>query len=265
MKLGEVMDRIIDVENVTWRREGQEILKNIHWSVNKGEQWAILGLNGSGKTSILNIITGYNYPTKGRVNVLGTEFGKASLPEMRKKIGYVSNALDKFSSTLNKETVENIVLSGKFSSFGIYQEILDEDKKRAEEIITRLRLNHLKGKLYRVFSQGEKRRALIGRAMMAEPELLILDEPCSGLDVLAREDVLDITQQINQMNCHMLYVTHHIEEITDVVTHVLLVKDGSIIAGGAKEEVLTSELLSETYKISVNVHWENNRPWMSIN
>lgn len=259
------MKKIIEIEDVTWRREGEAILKNIHWTVEEGEQWAILGLNGSGKTSILNIVTGYNFPTSGRVNVLGTEFGKASLPNMRKKIGYVSNALDKFSGTLNKETVENIILSGKFSSFGIYQEITEEDAKRAEEILFRLRLDYLKGKVYRVLSQGEKRRALIGRAMMANPELLILDEPCSGLDVLAREDVLDITQQIGGMNCHMLYVTHHIEEITDVVTHVLLVKDGEVVTSGPKEEVLTSSLLSDTYKIPVNVHWENNRPWMSIN
>lgn len=259
------MENIIDVDGVTWRREGQEILKDIHWKVKKGEHWAVLGLNGSGKTSILNIITGYHYPTSGRVNVLGTEFGKASLPEMRKKIGYVSNALDKFSGTLNKETMENIILSGKFSSFGIYQEVSKGDRERAQEISSRLRLDYLKGKTYRVLSQGEKRRALIGRAMMAAPKLLILDEPCTGLDVLSREDVLSITRQIDEMNCHMIYVTHHIEEITDIITHVLLVKDGMVVAGGPKREVLTSELLSRTYKIPVKIHWENDRPWMSIN
>lgn len=258
------MKHIIHMNSVCWRREGQDILKNICWDITEGEQWAVLGLNGSGKTSILNIITGYNYPTSGSVNVLGTEFGKASIPEMRKKIGYVSNALDKFSGTLNRETVENIILSGRFSSFGIYQKIDENDEKKALDIMKGLRLEYLKGKTYQVLSQGEKRRVLIGRAMMAEPELLILDEPCTGLDVLSREDVLNITKDIHAMNCHMLYVTHHIEEITDVISHVLLVKDGTIVAAGPKQDVLTSSLLSDTYKIPVKIHWENNRPWMSI-
>lgn len=258
------MDKVIEMENVVWRREKQGILKGIDWTVNKGEQWAMLGLNGSGKTSILNVITGYNYPTEGRVNVIGTEFGKASLPEMRKRIGYVSNALERFNSTLNRENVENVILSGKFSSFGVYEEVSEDDRAAAGHILQNLRLSHLSDKKYQVLSQGEKRRVIIGRAMMADPELLIFDEPCAGLDVLAREDVLNITDYIVEMNCHILYVTHHIEEITDAVTHVLLLKDGEIVASGPKKEVLTSELLSDTYKIPVNVHWENNRPWMSI-
>lgn len=258
------MDGIITLENVCWRRSGEEILKDINWTVNAGEHWAILGLNGSGKTSLLNIVTGYNYPTSGRVKVLEAEFGKSSLPDMRKKIGYVSSSLGRFAQTMNRETAENIIVSGKYASFGLYQEITDADYEKADDILNELRLSYLKGKTYNLMSQGEQRRILIGRALMAGPELLILDEPCSGLDVLAREDVLDMSEEVAGRSCHLLYVTHHIEEITNAITHVLLVRNGKIVAEGPKNEVLTDELLSDTYKIPVKVHWEGGRPWMSI-
>ncbi|MCD2137695.1 ABC transporter ATP-binding protein [Salinicoccus halitifaciens] len=258
------MDKIIDIQNVKWVKSGQEILKDVSWSVDQGEHWAVLGLNGSGKTSLLNIVTGYNYPTKGSVTVLDTTFGKASIPEMRKKIGVVSTALERFDVTLNNQLVEDIVLSGKFSSFGIYQEVTDADREKAEGIMNDLRLDYLKGQVFRTLSQGEKRRTIIGRALMADPDLLILDEPCSGLDILSREDVLSITQSIRDRNSHLIYVTHHIEEITDVITHVLLMKDGEVVTGGRKEDVLTSANLSDIYKIPVKVHWENKRPWLSI-
>ncbi|MFC3418572.1 ABC transporter ATP-binding protein [Salinicoccus hispanicus] len=258
------MEKIIKLENVVWRRDGEEILKDISWEVDHGEHWAILGLNGSGKTSMLNIIMGYNYPTAGGVSVLGTEFGKASLPEMRKKIGFVSNALGKFQQTMNRETIENIILSGKFASFGIYEEITSEDERRAANILKDLRLEYISGKRYAVLSQGEQRRVLLGRALMSQPELLILDEPCAGLDVLAREDVLSMTESVAEDTLPLLYVTHHIEEITDAITHVLLIRDGEIIAKGPKQEVLTTENLSAVYKIPVRMHWEAERPWMSV-
>lgn len=258
------MEKIISLENVLWKRDGEEILKDVNWEVNPGEHWALLGLNGSGKTSILNIVTGYNYPTSGSVTVLGTEFGKASLPEMRKKIGFVSNALGRFQQTMNRETVENIILSGKFASFGIYDEITSEDEERAANILKELRLEYISDKRYAVLSQGEQRRVLLGRALMSAPELLILDEPCAGLDVLAREDVLSMTESVARDELPLLYVTHHIEEITDAITHVLLIRDGEIIAKGPKQTVLTTENLSEAYKIPVKLHWEAERPWLSV-
>ena len=258
------MNQIIKLEDISWRRDGKEILKDINWEVHPGEHWAILGLNGSGKTSLLNIVTGYNYPTAGRANVRGTEFGKASLPEMRKKIGFVSNALGRFAQTLNRETVENIILSGKFASFGIYQEITEEDAQRAANILKELRLEYISDQRYSVLSQGEQRRALLGRALMSQPELLILDEPCAGLDVLAREDVLAMTEQVAEETRPLLYVTHHIEEITDAISHVLLIRDGGSSRRGTKQDVLTSENLTEAYKIPINLHWEGGRPWMSV-
>lgn len=259
------MKNIISMKNVSLIRGNREILKDINWEVKEKEQWVILGLNGSGKTSILNIVTGYQYPTKGEVSVLGQRFGQTNLPELRKQIGFVSSSLDRFHQTLKSEIVEDIVISGKFASIGLYENVTNEDREQAEQLMTFLRIDHLKGKAYDTLSQGEKRKVLIGRALMAKPELLILDEPSIGLDLLAREDILSLMKEIiMHQQCHVLYVTHYIEEIIEEMTHVLLVKEGQIVAAGRKEDVLTDEWLSETFQLPIKVHWENNRPWASI-
>lgn len=258
------MENIITLEDVTWRRNQQAILNDINWKVIQGEHWCILGLNGSGKTSLLNIVTGYNYPTSGSVSVLGNEFGKTNIPNLRKRIGYVSSSLGQFSQSLNVQQVENIVVSGKFASIGLYEEVSNEDWDKADDVLSSLRLSYLRGKFYRNLSQGEQRKVLIARALMADPEILILDEPCVGLDVLSREEVLGLMNDMDKHECHLLYVTHHIEEIVDSISHVLLLRDGEVVAAGPKEDVLTDELLSDTYKIPVTVRWEDDRPWLTI-
>lgn len=258
------MSKVITLHDVSLRKNGNEILKNVNWEVNEGEHWAILGLNGSGKTSLLNIITGYHFATTGEVSVLGNIFGSTNLPELRKEIGYVSSSLERFSQVMDYETVEEIVVSGKFASFGIYEHVSDVDWQKAERILTKLRLDYLLRKPYQYLSQGEKRRVLIARALMSDPKILIFDEPCSGLDVLSREEVLSLVQEVVKEQCHVLYVTHHIEEITKEITHVLLLNKGQVVAAGPKEEVVTNQLLSEAFHIPVNIHWENSRPWLTV-
>lgn len=258
------MGKIITFKNVTWRRTGEEILSNLNWEVDKNEHWAILGLNGSGKTSILNIVTGYQFPTSGEVAVLGNIFGKTNLPELRREIGFVSSSLDRFTNSLNYETVEEIVLSGKFASIGLYEDVSKDDFEKAHSLLTSFRLDYLKGKHFRLLSQGEKRRVMIARALMSNPKLLILDEPCTGLDILSREEILNVMKEIVKNNCHLIYVTHHIEELSEEITHALLLRDGKIIAAGPKMEVLTDELLSEAFETPVSIHWEENRPWLAV-
>lgn len=259
------MKKIISIQDVYLTRGGNQILQGIYWDIKDGEQWAILGLNGSGKTSLLNIVAGYHFPTTGHVEVLGNIFGKTNLPELRKKIGFVSSSLDRFSQMVNNETVERVIVSGKFASFGIYDKVTDEDWAKADALLTSLRLHYLKGKPYHLLSQGEQRRILIARALMSDPQILVLDEPCSGLDILSREELLSLTNEIVQHNCHIIYVTHHIEELVNTITHVLLLHDGKGVHSGRKEDVLTDEHLSETFKVPVTVKWEKGRPSLAIN
>lgn len=228
------------------------------------EHWAILGLNGSGKTSLLNIVSGYHFPTTGEVTVLDNRFGKTNLPELRKQIGFVSSSLDRFADIVNNETVDRVVVSGKFASFGLYEKVDESDWEKADALLSKLRLSYLRGKRYHLLSQGEQRRVLIARALMSNPKILILDEPCSGLDILSREEVLAMISEIEQNGCHVIYVTHHIEEIANDISHVLLLRDGEIIATGPKEHILTDDLLSKTFKVPVKVHWENERPSLAI-
>ncbi|MEW5322212.1 ABC transporter ATP-binding protein [Geobacillus thermoleovorans] len=259
------MTVIIRMCDVSWVRGGRTILHDMNWEVKEGEQWAILGLNGSGKTSLLNIVTGYQYPTRGDVEVLGYRFGQASLPELRRHIGFVSSSLlDQFHDTLQAETVEDVIISGKFASIGLYDAVTDDDRAEAESFMEAFRLQAVKGKQYATLSQGEKRKTLIARALMANPKLLILDEPTVGLDLLAREEMLSLIEQIVARPCHVLYVTHYIEEIVESITHVLLLQDGRIVAAGRKEDVLTDERLSEAFRLPIRLHWEHGRPWVSV-
>lgn len=150
-------NKVIELEEVTWKREQNNILSRISWSVKKGEHWAILGLNGSGKTSLLKIITGYQWPTKGKISVLGHLFGKTNIPELRKSIGWVSSSLEeKFHSRPNDSVLE-VVLSGKNASVGLYEEINEEDIKKANNLLQQFRIESLADRAFYSLSQGEKR------------------------------------------------------------------------------------------------------------
>src|SRR5690625_1712961 len=163
------------MENVSLVREGKKIITDVNWEIKKGEHWALIGLNGAGKTTLLNILNGYLWPTTGEVSVLGQRFGKTDLRELRKAIGWVSSALQERIRT--SAMTEEIIMIGKFASIGLYEETTAGDRERASEIMKQLDITHLEGRKYHTCSQGEQQRILIGRALMAEPELLILDEP----------------------------------------------------------------------------------------
>lgn len=264
MKEGNAMTTVISMKDVALTRNQKQILSSINWQVKDGQHWGILGLNGSGKTSLLNIINGYHFPTSGEVTVLSGLFGKTNLPELRKKIGFVSSSLDRFSNMVNNEVALRVVISGKFASFGIYEKFSQTDIDEALAILQTVGLAHLKNQPFNLLSQGEQRRVLIARALMSKPKILILDEPCSGLDILAREQLLDMLDRVAKSGCHILYVTHHIEELTDIISHVLLLKDGQIVATGEKHTVLNDTELSETFKVPVKITWQTGRPSLSI-
>ncbi|MDO5088680.1 MAG: ATP-binding cassette domain-containing protein [Leptotrichiaceae bacterium] len=257
---------ILHYENVSFVREGRTILKNINWHTESDENWVLLGLNGSGKSTILGMIPAYTFPTKGEVRVFGHRFGNYVWKNVKDRVGFVSSSLNNFLFTLNKEKLKDIVISGKFSSIGIYQKINKKDEERAEKIIEDFKISYIKDKYFSTLSQGEQRRTLLARAFMNEPELLILDEPCSGLDIVSREYFLSVLEERtnSRKKIPFIYVTHRIEEIIPSVTHVALLKDGEIMAQGLKKDILTDKFLTELFGISVRIEWENERPWLVV-
>ncbi len=243
----------ITLENVTLSRQNKNLLKDITWKVDKGEHWAILGLNGSGKTSLLKLITAEYWTSQGNVEVLGNKFGGTDISNMRTKIGIVGSFIaERLSPHM---LAEKIVLTGKYKSSILYTEYGEKELNEARQMLISIGGEHLLGRIYASLSQGEKQLLLIARSLMEEPEILILDEATSGLDLFAREKLLRQIEQITTLPKAptILYVTHHAEEITRSFTHVLLLKKGQIIAEGPKNEVLTETILSDFYDQKVSI------------
>ena len=260
------MEKILSYKNVSFKRDGREILKNINWEIKEGENWALIGLNGSGKSTLLSMIPAYTFATKGEVSVFDKKFGTCVWAEIKKKVGFVSSTLNNFSDRLNQLSLIDVVLSGKYNSIGIYQEITQKDIEKANNIIKDFKLSHLKLNKFGTLSQGEQRKTLLARAFMNSPSLLILDEPCSGLDIRAREIFLKSLEE-NSKNINaipLIYVTHQIEEIIPSISHVAILDNGEIVAQGNKYEVLTDENLSKLYEIDVKIEWSDNRPWLIV-
>lgn len=253
---------MIELRNLTLRREERDILRGVDLSVKQGEQWTLLGRNGCGKTTVLEIITGYMFPTSGTVDVLGNRYGQVDVREVRKKIGYIGSSLiEKFTL---RDPVWEIVAGGAYAFLRIYEELPVEVREKAYDQLTGVGLRHLAEQPFGTLSQGERKKVLLARTLMASPELLILDEPCAGLDLYERERYLDSLAELTANPLSMLYVTHHIEEIIPVFTHVALMSEGRIVASGPKREVLTPEWLEAAYDVPLSVSWRRERPWIQV-
>nr|WP_295972469.1 ABC transporter ATP-binding protein [uncultured Bacillus sp.] len=257
---------ILHMENLSLKRDGKWILQNINWSIKKGEHWVLFGLNGSGKTSLLNMLNAEYFPTSGHLTVVGMEFGKTVLGEkLRTKIGLVSSALQE--KLHRSDNAFEIVLSGAFASIGLYETPTDEIRERAIGLLEDMGCMEYANRQYELLSQGEKQRVLIARALMGNPQLLILDEPTNGLDFIAREQLLEaISRMINGSNEHVptiIYVTHHVDEILPCFKRTLLLKQGRVFASGETSEMISSKKLSEFFDLPVQVIWNNGRPLLS--
>lgn len=252
------------LENVSLKRNGKIILEDINWKVDRGEHWVLFGLNGAGKTAILNMINGYHYPTKGKVKILGHEFGKVDIREhIRKRVGLVSSSLqERFYKTDN---AFEIVLSGAFTSIGLYETPTNEMRQKAISLLRELGCLPYADREYETLSQGERQRILIARALMNDPEILILDEPTNGLDFIAREYLLEVIEKIATASegPTLLYVTHHVEEILPVFRKTLLLREGKVFASGPTGEMISKGVLSEFFEMEVEVIWSNDRPLLA--
>jgi iron complex transport system ATP-binding protein len=255
---------ILDVDAMAIRRGSVEILRNVSWQVRRGEHWAILGANGSGKTSLLSVLTGYMSATAGRVRVLGREFGRSDWRELRKHVGLVSSALRHLMA--EDETALETVASGKEGKLDLREEVRGSDRRRAKKILEEVGCSDLEKRVWAVLSQGERQRVLIARALMGQPQLLILDEPCAGLDPAAREHFLEFVQSLTQKRNApaIILVTHHVEEIVPGISHVLALEAGRVAAAGPKEGTLTSRLLSLVFHCEARLRREKGRYQLQV-
>ncbi len=254
----------ISLEDVTFVRRQRVILDRIDWTVQPGHHWVVLGANGSGKTTLLQLLAGYLWPTRGHITVLGERFGQTDLRELRKKIGWVGSFLQAQIPSTQKPL--DLVVSGKFASIGIFEKPEAEDYRQARELVVRLKCQDILDLPYGVLSQGEKQRLLIARSLIHHPRLLILDEPCSGLDLVAREQLLHTLDELGRAPDapSMIFVTHYLEEIMPVFSHVFLLQGGRCLAQGKKSETLRSELLTQTFSIPIQVKEEADRYWTRV-
>ncbi len=249
---------IIELQNVSYRRNGRMILEHIDWQVEAGEHWIILGLNGCGKTTLLEMINGYIFPMYGgSANVLGYQFGSCPIADLRRHIGWISNALSQ-NLPVNDTPLE-IVLSGKFASIGLWEKVTDDDVKEAETILQRLGILSLRDRTYSSLSQGEKQKVIIGRALISNPDIIIFDEACNGLDIFAKRDLYQIIEELAKDNKSIFFVTHNTDEILPMFNKALLLKEGKVHSKGDLKEVIQLENLQDFYGSEVDVFERNDR------
>lgn len=238
---------VLRVDGLSILRGGETILDDISWRVERGEHWVILGANGSGKTSLLSALTAYLTPSAGTVEVLGAAYGRTDWRELRKHVGLVSSAVRQMIG--DDATALEVIVSGKEATLNFWGRISADDRVRGLRLLRQVEGAALPARRWAVLSQGERQRVLIGRALMADPDLLILDEPCAGLDPLAREGFIQFLRRLGGKRGApaLVLVTHHVEEIADVFTHALLLRGGRVLASGPKEEVLTTKGLAAAF------------------
>lgn len=244
---------ILNISGLTIRAENITILNNIEWTIQKGEHWALIGPNGCGKTSLLAALTAYLSPNEGRVEILGERYGETDWQDVRKQIGIVSTALARRVPA--DEPALTTVNSGLTAQLGFWTRDKTPEPKRALRKLSTMGIRSLADRAWGVLSQGERQKVFIARALMADPKLLILDEPCAGLDPVARENFLiSIQKLIQRKRCpHLILVTHHIEEILPEITHVLVMKKGKVLAAGPKSKILSSPIMSQAFGANIRV------------
>ncbi len=254
---------VIDIQGLHVEREAV-ILERIDWRVEAGQHWVILGANGSGKTSLLSTMTGYLPLTSGSISVLGETYGKTDWRDLRTRIGLVSSAIQQLMP--GHETALDAIISGKRAMIGLWGDTADADRARALEIIHQIEAQVLANRPWRFLSQGERQRVLIGRALMTKPELLILDEPCAGLDPVAREQFLQFLERLSHAAGapSLVLVTHHVEEIMPGFSHVLILKSGRVLASGAKDLVMSAPNLSEAFGAPLRLSQSNDRYSLTV-
>jgi iron complex transport system ATP-binding protein len=253
-------DLVIAAEQVNVIRSGRHLLRELSWQVELDERWVILGPNGAGKTTLLNLAAGRAHPTSGTIHVLGERVGRTDLQELRTRVGFSTSALSE--RIPGGELVRDVVVTASWSVVGRFRESYDEqDVARAGSLLREWGMGALTEREYGTLSEGERKRTQIARALMTDPELLLLDEPAAGLDLGGREDLVSRLTRLamDPEAPAIVLVTHHVEEIPPGFTHALLLRDGVAVASGQVRDVITSGNLSETFGMALKVSYGEGR------
>lgn len=250
----------IELEQVSCKVGYRYLLKDINWQVKPGEHWVVFGMNGSGKTTLLSMIAGFQHYTSGSVKLWGEPFSNETILDMRKRIGWVSASF--FDRYYSKESALNIVLSGKFGTLGLENDITLEDVDFAKSLFAELRLANKENRPFDMLSKGERQNVLIARALFSNPDILILDEPCTGLDVYNRSYLFDTLNALSKRkNFSIVYVTHYVEEILPIFEKILLLKNGRVFAQGATKDMLTQTMMSDLLGYPVEIGQEQDNTY----
>ncbi|MBK8398599.1 MAG: ATP-binding cassette domain-containing protein [Leptospiraceae bacterium] len=254
---------MLEFSKLSFVRDGKFILKDISLSISEKQNWVVLGKNGSGKTTLINIIFGYLWPTTGTVKVLGKVYGEYPVREVQKKIGILQSGYQEERLQRNL-SVTDVIASGLLNSIGIYSELNEEENQKVKNIIQNNSWIKNPNQNYGLLSSGEKKKILLLRALISEPSILILDEPCSSLDIASREDFFSLLDRYKTSSLCIILITHRTDEIPDYFDHVCLIKDGEIIASGKKGDVFNSENLSKTYDVNINLIEKNGQYFSNV-
>lgn len=251
---------VVSMSGVGVRRGDAQLLDGVNWAVEPDERWVVLGRNGAGKTTLLGIAGAELHPTNGAVHLLGEQLGHTDVFELKPRIGLCSAALA--ARIPGGEKVADVVVSAGYAVLGRWRETYERtDTDRAHELLEAFDVEHLADRTYGTLSEGERKRTLIARALMTDPELLLLDEPAAGLDLGGREDlVARLSALAHDPDAPaMVLVTHHVEEVPPGFTHALLLADAKVVAAGPLEQVLTEENLSATFDQPLQLHHDGQR------
>ncbi|MGJ9412431.1 ABC transporter ATP-binding protein [Aeromicrobium sp. CF4.19] len=254
------MTAVVELDSVTVLRPGKALLQDVSWTVEDSQRWVVLGANGAGKSTLMQIVGAQMYPTTGTATILGERLGETEVFDLRTRIGHSGTAIAERIPP--RETVEDCIVSAAHAVTGRWREQYDAaDLERARQIMAELRIGALAHRTFGTLSEGERKRTLIARALMTDPELLLLDEPGAGLDLGAREDLLMSLDMLSSAPGApvLVMVSHHVEEIPAGFTHVLMLRDGKIIAHGPIEETLTAQTLGRTFGMRLELELVDGR------
>jgi iron complex transport system ATP-binding protein len=253
-------DEVLKLRGVSVRRDTSLLLRNIDWTAHENERWIVIGPNGAGKTTLLQVAATLLFPTDGTVEVLGETLGEVDVFDLRPRIGITSASLAERVPAAEK--VIDLVLTASYAILGRWKEEYDSsDVTRAVELLDALGCAHLIRRRFATLSEGERKRVQIARAMMPDPEMLLLDEPAAGLDLGGREDLLRRLSYLarDPKAPMMVQVTHHVEEVPDGFTHAMLLRRGSVLAQGPIEQVFTTRNLSRCFGVPLEIEYRNKR------